>query len=186
MRPIYYLTGQGGRLAEGLGAALANCGLEVLGRELDGDFRRLPFDEQVSLIVEDLSKSHWTQQSQVIANSFGAYLFLHAQSALPPYPGKVLLLSPILGEFGNETIGSYFVPPRASKIKALAESGAFPTPIDCEIHVGSEDWQSNPQAVLQFGKLVGVPVEVVKGDGHMLSKTYVQKLINAKFGGEAA
>lgn len=45
MRPIYYLTGQGGRLAEGLGVALANCGLGVMGRELYGDFRRLPFDE---------------------------------------------------------------------------------------------------------------------------------------------
>ena len=106
MKLIYYLTGQGGRLTEGLGAALFNCGLEVIGRELYGDFRRLHFDEQVSLIVEDLSKSHWTQQSQVIAKSFGAYLFLHAQSELSPYTGKVLLLSPIFGEFGNETIGS--------------------------------------------------------------------------------
>jgi hypothetical protein len=181
MKLIYYLTGQGGRLTEGLGAALANCGLEVQGRELYGDFRRLPFDEQVPLIVEDLSKSHWTQQSQVIANSFGAYLFLHAQSALPPYPGKVLLLSPILGEFGDENTGTYFVPPRANKLKMLAELGSFPTPINCEIHVGSEDWQSNPDAVSTFGRLVGIPVNVVPGNGHMLDKTYVQQVIRSTF-----
>jgi hypothetical protein len=181
MKVIYYLTGQGGQLAEGLGAALANCGLEVVGRESYGDFRRRPFDEKVSIITEDLVTSHWTNQSRVIANSFGAYLFLHAQSVLPPYPGKVLLLSPILGEFGDENTGTYFVPPRASKLMELADQGSFPTPMNCEIHVGSEDWQSNPDAVLTFGRLVGIPVNVLPGNGHMLCKTYVQQVIQSTF-----
>jgi hypothetical protein len=38
----------------------------------------------------------------VVAVSFGAYLFLHAQTQLPAYPGQVLLLSPILGEFAAQ------------------------------------------------------------------------------------
>lgn len=179
--PIYYLTGQGGQLTRGLGTALGSCGLSVVGRELRGDFRALPFDAQVITVANDLQTMHWTQESKVIANSFGAYLFLHAQSALPPYPGKVLLLSPILSEFGDENTGTYFVPPRASKLKELAEQGSFPSPVNCEIHVGAEDWQSNPDAVSTFGRLVGIPVNVVPENGHMLDKTYVQQIIRRTF-----
>jgi len=178
---IYYLTGQGGQLTSGLGTALESYGLSVVGRELRGDFRALPFDEQVLTVAHDLRTMQWTDEPKVIANSFGAYLFLHAQRVLPPYPGKVLLLSPILGEFGDENTGTYFVPPRANKLKELADLGSFPTPINCEIHVGSEDWQSNPDAVTTFGRLVGIPVNVVPGNGHMLDKTYVQQIIRSAF-----
>ena len=101
-KPIYYLPGHGGVLQKGLGAALLARGHEVMGRETVGEFNRLPFGQQVEVIAQDLM-AHFVQgDSQVIANSFGAYLFMHAQAQMPPYAGRVLLLSPIVGEFGSD------------------------------------------------------------------------------------
>ena len=67
--------------------------------------RHLTFTDQVDTVKEDLVSHFWTEDSRVVANSFGAYLFLHAQASLEPYPGRVLLLSPIVGGFADENTG---------------------------------------------------------------------------------
>ena len=70
-----------------------------------------------------------------------------------------------------------FIPPQPEKLLELAKSNKFPLPLKCEIHVGSEDWQSHPNAVA-FGKLVGMKVSVVEGAGHGLPKAYVDALLD--------
>ena len=180
-RSVYYLTGMGGRLDSGLGQGLLSRGLEVAGRELVGEFRKLDFQDQIDHIVEDLQSNFWHEDANVIANSFGAYLFLHAQAQLPPYIGKVILLSPIVGEFGNEETRMNFIPPRAEKLRQLAEAGSFPVPKQCQIHVGADDWQSNPINVTAFGSLLGIEVTVVPNAGHMLPKEYVGDLLDRWF-----
>ncbi len=167
----------GGRLATGLGQALLDKGLDVTGRELTGEFRQLGFQEQVDAVASDLQGSFWNPEARVIANSFGAYLFLHAQAQLQPYPGKVLLLSPIVGEFANQDTEMNFIPPRSEQLLELAKTGSYPAPLNCEIHVGSEDWQSNPSNVEMFGSLTGLKVTVVPEAGHMLPKEYVNNLL---------
>jgi len=118
----------------------------------------------------------------VVAVSFGAYLFLHAQAQLPPFPGNVLLLSPIVGQFSSVEIGLGFIPPRADKLKKLADEDQFPTPLNCQIHVGSEDWQSNPVNVLEFSNRLGISVTVVPGLGHQLGKEYVGSVLDRWLG----
>ena len=175
---VYYLTGMGGRLDTGLGQALLAKRVDVTGRELVGEFRKLAFSEQVEAVANDLQGSFWNTEAMVIANSFGAYLFLHAQAQLPPYPGKVILLSPIVGEFANQETEMNFVPPRSEQLLSLAKTGSYPTPLNCEIHVGSMDWQSNPTNVEMFGALTGLKVTVVPEAGHMLPKEYVNNLLD--------
>ncbi len=175
---VYYLTGMGGRLHTGLGHALTERGCIVLGRELFGDFKKLGFQQQVDAVASDLERELWHEDTHVIANSFGAYLFLHAQAQLPPYVGRVILLSPIVGEFGNEETQMNFIPPRADKLLELARAGNFPVPKQCQVHVGSEDWQSNPANVKAFGELLGIDVTTVSNAGHMLPKEYVGALLD--------
>ena len=175
---VYYLTGMGGRLDTGLGQGLLSRGFQIAGRELVGDFRKLDFQQQVDLVVSDLQNNFWQEDARVIANSFGAYLFLHAQSQMEPYIGKVILLSPIVGEFGNEETRMNFIPPRAVKLLQLAKANSFPIPKQCEVHVGSEDWQSNPANVTAFGSMLGIDVTVVPNAGHMLPKEYVGDLLD--------
>lgn len=174
---IYYLPGYGGQLATGLGRALMDRGFDVTGRETRGDFRTLAFDEQIWTIKFDLQNHFWHEKAQVICNSFGAYLYLHAQTEMTSFPGQVLLLSPIVGEFTNEQARTSFSPPRPTRLKELAAAGKFNAPSQCEIHVGEEDWQSNPANVHAFGRLTGISVNVVPGAGHDLGKSYVGSLL---------
>lgn len=50
-------------------------GFDVGGRETRGDYRSLPFDEQISTVGQDLKDYIWHADARVISNSFGAYLF---------------------------------------------------------------------------------------------------------------
>ena len=50
-------------------------------------------------------------------------------------------------------------------------------PLCCEIHVGSDDWQSCPNAIA-FGKMVSMKVHVVDGAGHGLPKAYVSDMLD--------
>ncbi len=177
-RTIYYLTGMGGRLSTGLGQGLLDRGFDLSGRELFGDFKKLDFQQQIDLIAQDLKDNFWREDARVIANSFGAYLFLHAQSQLPPYIGQVILLSPIVGEFGNEETRMNFIPPRAERLFKLAQDGTYPVPKNCQIYVGADDWQSNPTNVMKLGAMLGLPVTVALNAGHMLPKDYVGALLD--------
>jgi predicted alpha/beta hydrolase family esterase len=177
-KTVYYLTGMNGRLDSGLGSALLNRGCDVVGRELVGVFRNCSFQEQIDTVCDDLTNHFSHKDSFVVANSFGAYLFLHAQAKLnKTYEANVLLLSPIVGEFANEETLMNFIPPRPTFLQEVAERSDFPKLTNCEIHVGSEDWQSNPNNVTKFADLVGLKVHVVQGGGHMLPKDYVGSLL---------
>jgi hypothetical protein len=175
---IYYLPGYGGQLTNGLGEELQKRGRRIRGRATVGEFGALTFSQQIDLIAKDLTDNFWLPESKVIANSFGAYLFLHAQSQLPSFIGKVLLLSPIVGEFSQDDGLRIFSPPRSGKLQNLAKSGEFNAPLNCEIHVGSKDWQSDPEAVAEFANLIEIPVHFVENNGHMLDKIYVQTLLD--------
>jgi hypothetical protein len=172
---IYYLPGYGGLISTGLGQALLARGYGVTGRETVGEFKELGFKNQVKTIASDLREHFWSEDARVIANSFGAYLFLHAQALIgEPYIGKVMLLSPIVGEFSNEETLMNFIPPQAEKLFELAKARSFPAPLNCEMHTGSEDWQSHPKNVTAFGDMVCINVHVVESAGHMLPKDYVR------------
>lgn len=175
---VYYLPGHGGRLDTGLGQGMLDRGVGVTGRETRGSFNDLAFSDQVQTVADDLKTHFWREDARVICNSFGAYLFLHAQAQLPPFVGRVVLLSPIVGEFTYEESRTTFSPPRATRLRELAEAGRFNPPRCCELHVGEEDWQSNPANVQAFGKLTGMAVTVVPNTGHDLGKAYVGALLD--------
>jgi len=65
------------------------------------------------------------------------------------------------------------VPPRAGEIQRRIDLSAYPVPRNCHIHVGSEDWQSDPVAICRFGKQLAIPVSIVNGRGHILGEDYV-------------
>jgi hypothetical protein len=175
---VYYLPGWGGRLNTGLGQALMSLGFDVAGRETRDEFKDLGFTEQVRLVAQDLQTYFWTPESKVIANSFGGYLYLHAQAQMPPYPGKVVLLSPIVGEFNDEVREMHFVPPHAEKLFNLIEQGQMTAPLNAEIHTGELDWQSYLPAVKKLGEALSIQVHVVAGTGHSLPKDYVAKVLD--------
>ena len=97
---------------------------------------------------------------------------------MSPYIGKVLLLSPIVGEFTNDERMMNFVPPKSDELKGLVDSGNYPTPLNIEMHVGSKDWQSNPDSVKALGSKLGINYSVIPNEGHSLSKAYVGSVLD--------
>ena len=175
---IYYLPGWNGELGKGLGSALMHRDFEITGRETRDEFKNFSFTEQVETVSEDLKENFWSADSLVVAVSFGAYLFLHAQATLPSYPGKVLLLSPIVGGFSDEKTGRVFSPPQESRLFNLAQAGQFPRLDRFDVHTGSEDWQSHPDGVTRFFNLIGVQAVIAGGRGHSLGVDYVGKVLD--------
>lgn len=175
---IYYLTGMGGQLIKGLGEELIQRGLSISGQELIGEFKNLSFQEQIEQVSSDLQQHFWSTDSRVIANSFGAYLFLHAQATLEPYIGKVLLLSPIVGDFEDDESLRSFSPPRPYFLSEAITNKVYPTPLNCQIHVGELDWQSNPNNVSKLGLSLNIPVSIVPNAGHMLPKEYISTVLD--------
>ncbi|MFT0549106.1 hypothetical protein ACMHYO_22550 [Allopusillimonas ginsengisoli] len=178
-KSIYLLPGRGGHLNKGLGKELSARGYVISGRELNGEFQKLRFGEQVKIVANDLKTNFWHKDAKVIANSFGAYLFLHAQSLLAPYIGSALLLSPIVGEAEYEEKMMFFVPPLAGHLQSLVKNGSYPVPTCCEIHVGEHDWQSNPMNVVELATPLGIKVSVVPNAGHALEPAYVSRLLGS-------
>ena len=103
---------------------------------------------------------------------------LLALSQGTPSIGEILLRSPIVGEFSSEEISMGFIPPYADRLGELASANSYPVPMNCSFHVGSEDWQSNPENVAKFASLLGLPVTVVPNAGHQLPKDYVSSLLD--------
>lgn len=178
MVKIYLLPGRGGQLETGLGAELMARGFQVRGRELRGEFARLAFSEQIETVATDLYEYCLIEQSVLIANSFGAYLFLHAQRLLRPFAGRIVFLSPIVGEACDETTRMVFVPPRDGQIQNMLQDGTYPRPANGEIHVGSLDWQSSPKNVARIGEQLQWPVHIVEGAGHRLPSSYVGAILS--------
>ncbi len=58
------------------------------------------------------------------------------------------------------------------------QAGLYHTPKHCEIHVGEQDWQSNPDNVQALATLMAWNVTVVPEAGHMLPKDYVSALLD--------
>lgn len=177
-RTLYYLPGRGGSLNTGLGVALQQRGWSLVGRETAGAFQRLSFGEQIEAIAGDLLKDFWIDQARLVANSYGAYLFWHAQAKLPSFPGRVLLLSPVIGSARTPDGRMEFRPPRAERLMELAESGELQAPHQCEMHVGELDWQCPLDRLRPFCSALGVPPSEVPGGGHLLDRDYVSSVLD--------
>ena len=80
---------------------------------------------------------------------------------MKPYPGKVLILSPIIGGSNDDETMMRFYPPRSDVLVQAATDGVFPRPLNAQIHVSSEDWQSGPEGVVSFGATTGMPMSIV-------------------------
>jgi len=180
---IYYLTGRGGQLDTGVGQGLLERGYQIAGREMSGIFDTLAIQNQVDLIASDLEQNFWMPDSKILAVSYGAYLLMQTLAEQGPFPGSVLLLSPVLGGVVGKEQMRYFSPPRADKLMRLIKDDLFPKPKHIEIHVGDSDWQSPFERVEQFAKALDGQSYIVPNTGHDLGKDYVSPLLDVWLAG---
>lgn len=175
---IYLLPGRRESLSEKLGLILDRLGLSWEGRPMTGDFDAMRFSDKLSVIETDLKTGFWTQNSVLVGRSYGGYLMLHVLADLPPFPGCVLLLSPVLGPALAAGGRRGSMPPRSKKLLALAEAGAFPRPRKMAIHTGAADDGCDPELANRFGAAIsGAVVEVLPGKGHWLGDELTERIV---------
>ena len=121
-----------------------------------------------------LTLPQYTLQTGLCGGTCGVVIHHHRRRNLGVDP---LLLSPIVGGFAYDETGRFFSPPQEHKLSKLAEAGQFPVPMNCEVHTGSEDWQSHPDAVAKFFGLLGVDAVIAEGRGHSLGDEYVSSVL---------
>lgn len=176
---LYLLPGRGEKLGDTLGRIIMKLGYEIEGRELVSGFGRLWFSEQIKLVRSDLQASYWTSDSVLLGRSYGAYLLLHTLADMGPYPGKVLLFSPVLGAAITKDRFYMSIPPRAKKLLMLADSDRFPVPGYMEIHTGAEDKGCDPLLAKQFvSRMNNVRLVVAPEAGHDFTEDYMTNAIN--------
>jgi hypothetical protein len=173
---IYYITGRGGSIHEGLGVFLKSKSHSVTGISLSKEFLAKTFEDQVDSIRSELQRIE-AESIPVIANSYGAYLLLLSLISRPSLETKVLLLSPVVGTLVSKA--GYFKPPYAESIPAALNSSTLRKPANLEIHVGSLDNQCDLEA-LEFlaNTLSADRFQVHDGQGHMIDKLVVANLVD--------
>lgn len=135
-KSIFYISGRNGDFTTGLGEYLATKTEELNGLSLSDKFLSEEFETQLEVISELLSKAR-AKQSIIVANSYGAYLLLHAILANRIGLSKLILISPILGATysGNR----FFKPPFSRRLHALMGETANGLVGDTIVTWGAED-----------------------------------------------
>jgi hypothetical protein len=167
-RIIYILPGRNESIEE-LGGMVEGFGFGFQGREVAGEFEKLPFSAQLQAIRLDIEKGFWVPGAILMGQSYGAYLLLHALAEMPPFPGNIFLLSPVLGAATarGHLYGS--MPPRAKKLLELSGQGRFPAPDYLEIHTGANDNGCDPLLAEKFASPIkNSRLFIVRDAGHNL------------------
>lgn len=114
MRKIKYITGRGGDARSGSSVYLETLTDDYSALAVDPIFLRQSFHEQVSALRDFCT----IEQSNIIADSFGAYLLLHSLIDQPPLTSRALLLSPVLGRVTSKERMLISIPPGEKSLKS--------------------------------------------------------------------
>ena len=173
---IFYITGRGGSISEGLGVFLTQRARKVSGISLSKEFLSSDFEDQLASIRIHFERIQ-RDAIPVIANSYGAYLLLNSLINLPKLHTKVLLLSPVVGTLVSEA--GYFKPPFAKQIPNALREGKLIKPDYLAICVGMLDNQCDLAALDEIAeKLSADQYAVIEDQGHMIDNVIVQAMVD--------
>ncbi len=162
-----YITGLNGSSNSGLAKhLLEEYKAKVIA--IDEQFQALSFSEQVALITNSFCGC-----SHLIANSFGAYLFLHSMLQKDYQDVKILLLSPILGP--SLTKGGGRIPNGYSILKKELINKAFTIPKYISIVYGDSDSHFSNSG-LELIQSLNLPLNITKipNEGHRINQQIIR------------
>jgi hypothetical protein len=173
---IFYITGRGGFIHEGLGVFLKDRASKVTGISLTNEFLSREFDDQLAAIRSQFEHIK-REEIPVIANSYGAYLLLNSLIGFPALQTRVLIMSPVVGTLVSAL--GYFKPPYANRIPLALTDGALPKPAKLDICCGSLDNQCDIAALERLAKTLQADrYSILDGQGHMIDKHMVAEAID--------
>jgi len=182
---IIYITGRGGDASKGLGAYLKELDANRIGLSVNSQFLQLDFHAQVAL-VSKLIGDFDSSNTRIIANSYGAYLCLHALIDAPCYLSRFLLLSPVIGAVLDRQAMVYARLPGCQTFDQAVAEKRLTKPSSLAIHIGSDDMGYSPQPFSQLcSSLEGCELNVIENQGHSLDRVTVQGVVHQFLSTEA-
>jgi alpha-beta hydrolase superfamily lysophospholipase len=175
---IYLLPGRKSKLNCPLGNNIVKLGYDVCGREIRNEFELYRISKQIDIICQDIKNNFWGEEFKLIGRSYGGYLMMHALiEFLPdPYPGKVLLLSPVLGA-STIANGHCSRPPRSKKILEFSKAGKL-NELNIEIHTGNKDIGCEYKLAKDiFSNIENGKLFIVENAPHHLNDEYTNKVL---------
>lgn len=181
---ILYVTGRGGSLDKGLAVYLASIADEFEGVAVDVPFLRQAPIDQVRAIQQKLIAD---PERIVIANSYGAYLTLQALVDVDNPPQQMLLLAPVLGMASARDRMYISRPPFTKRLRSALDENRVARPPSMRIVVGDQDPLFNPDQFSEINAYFGGrALSVLPGEGHSLSRDFVQRLVSSLLGEKSA
>lgn len=175
---LRYITGRGGSATQGLSLYLSKLVDDYQALANDAELHRRSVDEQINTVVEFCKPA-----THLIANSYGAYLWLLSRIDAPPSDTRVLLLSPVMGRAVDPEKMLSSRPPRLKGLENAIDEERLVLPKLVSVVTGKDDNVCDYQtAARQCAKLGIVDLSVIVGEGHDMSHEVVSKTVDAFLG----
>ena len=176
-----YISGLGGNANKGLGEYLKLVDPNRIGLSVNKTFLNLPFLQQVA-VVRNLIDEFDSSNTGVIANSYGAYLVLHALIDAPRYHSRIMLLSPAIGGAMNQESMVYVRQPSTNRFEQALTDKTITKPRHIELHIGAKDAGYDEEQLAKLDMVLGFDhFQVHANEEHNMDKQLVQKLVHAFF-----
>lgn len=170
---LRYITGRGGSATQGLSSYLSTLADDYQGLANDSVLHRLSVDEQIGVVAEFSEAA-----THLIANSYGAYLWLLSRIDAAPTDTRVLLLSPLLGRAVDPEKMLSSRPPRLRGLENAITEGRITLPQQVRVVTGRDDDVCTYRtAVAQCSKLGIEDLSIIEGERHNISHALVSKTV---------
>jgi len=170
---LRYITGRGGSATQGLSLYLSVLVDDYQGLANDSSLHRLSVDEQISVVAKFSEPA-----THLIANSYGAYLWLLSRIDAAPSDTRVLLLSPVMGRAIDPEKMLSSRPPRLRGLERAITEGRSILPQRVRVVTGREDDVCTYQtAIAQCRKLGIEDLAIIEDEGHNMSHDLVSKTV---------
>ncbi len=173
-RTIRYVTGRGGSAQSGLSVYLSTLTSDFDALAIDPIFLQKDLEEQISAVRAFTA----LESGHLIANSYGAYLFLLSLIDQPRFAAKVLLLSPVLGRAMDPERMLLSRPPREKTLHKAIKEKRLGVPDLLKIVTGKEDEICDHAMAHEISDSLGLEVTVLEGQGHMIEPSIVAQEID--------
>jgi hypothetical protein len=175
MRKTVYVTGRGGNAYEGLGGYVESQSDKYVGLSMSPAFLKQDFQAQIQDIRQVLGQC---QGFDAVANSYGAYLLLHALIGFEHELASVKLLSPVLGKGLSKDKMFSSRPPSVKALMNSLETRSLNFPEKTFIYIGDEDVGYCPELTQHYIDYLGEDkVFVLTGERHNLNKSTVRAIL---------
>lgn len=171
---LRYITGRGGSATQGLSSYLSTLVDDYKGLANDSVLHRLPVDEQINIVTKFCKPA-----THLIANSYGAYLWLLSRIDAAPSDTRALLLSPVMGRATDPEKMLSSRPPRLRGLESAIAENRLVLPQKVRVVTGRDDDVCTYQtAIAQCMKLGIEDLSIIEGEGHNMSHDLVSKTIS--------